>query len=42
MLEKPSLGGLKVLAFLKVHGVLEPLEMFLGHEEDLVPTYIVV
>ena len=22
--------------------VLEPLEMVLGHEEDLVPTYIVV
>ena len=40
--EAPSLGGLMVLAFLKVHGVLEPLEMVLGHKEDLEPTYMMV
>ena len=39
--EVPSLGGLMVLAFLKVHGVLEPLEMVLGHEEVFAPTYMV-
>ena len=38
--EAPSLGGLMVLAFLKVHGVLEPLEMVLGHEEVFAPTYM--
>ena len=38
--EAPSLGGLMVLAFLKVHGVLEPLEMVLGHEEFFAPTYL--
>ena len=39
--EVSSLGGLMVLAFLKVHGVLEPLEMVLGHEEVFAPTYMV-
>ena len=38
--EAPSLGGLMVLAFLKVHGVLEPLEMVLRHEEVFAPTYM--
>ena len=37
--EVPSLGGLMVLAFFKVHGLLEPLEMVLGHEEVSAPTY---
>ena len=39
--EAPSLGGLIFLVFLKVHGVLEPLEMVLGHEEVFAPTYMV-
>ena len=39
--EAPSLGDLMVPAFLKVHGVLEPLEMVLGHEEVFAPTYMV-
>ena len=39
--EAPSLGGLMVLAFLKVHWFLEPLEMVLGHEEAFAPTYMV-
>ena len=35
--EAPSLGDLMVPAFLKVHGVLEPLEMVLGQEKSLHP-----
>ena len=39
--EVPSLGDLMVPAFLKVHGVSEPLEMVLGHEEVFAPTHMV-
>ena len=39
--EAPSLGGLMVLAFLKVHRVLEPLKMVLGLEEVFAPTHMV-
>ena len=46
MIEKPLIGWRNIndpfCGHLPFDRVLEPLEMVLGHEEDLVPTYIVV
>ena len=46
MIENPLIGWRKIYdpfcGHLPFDRVLEPLEMVLGHEEDLVPTYIVV